>query len=76
MFTIVQGSLQNGRQAAPSVSDSSESQDLNLIQDIFAQTCQLDTVASIALNWQETRSCVRVLLLIHNLKHISYNETL
>lgn len=58
MFTIVQGSLQNGWKAAPSVSDSSESQDLNLIQDIFAQTSQLDTVASIALNWPETRSCV------------------
>lgn len=68
VFTIIQGPLQNGGRAAPPVSDAREGQDLDLVQDVLAQTAQLDAVAGVALHRPEVRRCVRVLLLIHDLK--------
>lgn len=68
VFTIIQGPLQNGRRAAPSVSYAREGQDLDLIQDVLAQTAQLDAVAGVALHCPEVGSRVRILLLKHDLK--------
>lgn len=50
MFTIIQGSLQDGRRAAPSVTNPCKGQDLDLIQDVLAQPSQLDAVAGVALH--------------------------
>lgn len=72
MFTIVQGSLQNGRRAAPSITDPGKGQDLDLIQDVLAQTSQLDAVAGVALDRPEAGCRVGVLLLVHHLKHAGY----
>lgn len=72
IFTIVQGSLQDGRGAAPSIADPCKGQDLDLVEDILAQTRQLDAVAGVALNRPEAGSCVRVLLLVQHLKHSGY----
>lgn len=69
MYTIIQGSLQNGWRAAPSVTDPGKGQDLDLIQDILAQTSQLDAVAGVALHRPGAGSRVRVLLLVHHLRH-------
>lgn len=69
MFTIVQGSLQNGRRAAPPISDPCKGQDLDLIKNILAQTGQLDAVAGVALDRPEAGSRVGVLLLVHDLKY-------
>lgn len=58
MLTIIQGPLQNGRQAAPSISYTCESQDLDFIEDILSQTAQLHTVSSVAVHHPEVGSCV------------------
>lgn len=72
MFTIVQGSLQNGRRAAPPIADPCEGQDLDLVQDVLAQTGQLDAVAGVALHRPEAGRRVGVLLLVHDLKYAGY----
>lgn len=69
MFTVVQGSLQNGWRAAPSVTDPCKGQDLDLIQHVLAQTSQLDAVAGVALHRPGAGGLVRVLLLVHDLRH-------
>lgn len=68
-FTIIQGSLQDGRRAAPPVSDSCERQHLDLVEDVLAQASQLDAVAGVALHRPEVRSSVRVFFLIHHLEN-------
>ena len=68
-FTVVQGPLQNGRRAAASVTDPCEGQDLDLIQDVLVQTGQLDAVAGVALHRPGAGGRVRVLLLVHDLRH-------
>lgn len=67
-FTVVQGSLQDGRRAAPPISDPSEGQDLDLVEDVLAQTGQLDAVTGVALHRPEVRSGVRVFFLVHHLE--------
>lgn len=67
-FTVVQGSLQDGRRAAPPVSDASEGQNLDLVEDVLAQTGELDAVAGVALHRPEVGSGVRVLLLVDHLE--------
>lgn len=69
MFTVVQGSLQNGGRAAPAVTDPSEGQDLDLVQDVLAQSRQLDAVAGVPFHRPGAGSRVRVLLLVHHLRH-------
>lgn len=68
IFTVVQGSFQDGRRAAPPVSDSSEGQNLDLVEDVFAQTGQLDAVAGVALHRPEVWSGVRVFFLVDHLE--------
>lgn len=58
MFTIIQGSFQNWRRASSSVSYASESQNLDLIEDVLPQTGQLDTVAGVTLYCPEAGSAV------------------
>lgn len=70
MFTIIQGPLQDGWRAAPSISDTGKRQDLDLIQDVLAQTTKLDTVAGVAFHRPEVGSFVRVLFLIHHLRDV------
>ena len=67
-FTVVQRPLQDGRRAAASVPDASEREHLDLVQDVLAQTAQLDAVAGVAVHCPEVGRFVRVLLFVHNLR--------
>ena len=65
--TIVQRPLQDGRRTGFSISDPSESKNLDLVEHIFPQTGQLDAVGSVPLHRPEVDCPVRVFLLVRHL---------
>lgn len=65
--TIIQGPFKNRWRARPSISNPCECQNLDLIEHIFPQTSQLDTVSGISLYCPEVDWTVRVFFFIHHL---------
>lgn len=65
--TIIQGPFKNRWSARPSISNPCECQNLDLIEHIFPQTSQLDTVSGIPLYCPEVDWTVRVFFFINHL---------
>lgn len=66
-LTIIQSPLQDVWRAGPSIPNPCESQNLDLVEDVFPQTSQLDTMGGIPLHCPEVDCTVRVLLFVHHL---------
>lgn len=66
-LTIIQSPFKDGWRGGPSIPNPCESQNLNLIEHIFPQTSQLDTVCGIPLHCPEVDRTVWVLFLICHL---------
>lgn len=65
--TIIQSPLQDGWRTGPSNSNPRESQNLDLIQNVFPKTGELNAVGGVPLHHPEVDRTVRVLLFEHHL---------
>lgn len=73
-LTVIQGALQDGRGTGPAVSDTGECENLDLIQNVFPKSGQLNTVAAVPFNHPKLKRRIRVLLFIHHLREREIRE--